>query len=71
MYNNQNNALAEQKTFMLPAAIPEGEFTKEELAEDMDGLQMSFPRSRFRQAAHCSLRFPLTIRKARIMKKLW
>ena len=38
MYNNQNNALAEQKTFMLPAAIPEGEFTQEELAEDMDGL---------------------------------
>ena len=33
MYNNQNNALAEQKTFMLPAAIPEGEFTQEELAE--------------------------------------
>ena len=32
MYNNQNNALAEQKTFMLPAAIPEGEFTQEELA---------------------------------------
>lgn len=43
MYNTQNNALAEQK-FMLPAAIPEGEFTQEELAEDMDGLQMSFPR---------------------------
>ena len=43
MYNNQNNALAEQK-FMLPAAMPEGEFTQEELAEDMDGLQMSFPR---------------------------
>ena len=29
---------------MLPAAIPEGEFTQEELAEDMEGLQMSFPR---------------------------
>lgn len=43
MYNTQNNALAEQK-FMLPAAMPEGEFTQEELAEDMDGPQMSFPR---------------------------
>jgi len=43
MYNTQNNALAEQK-FILPAAMPEGEFTQEELAEDMDGLQMSFPR---------------------------
>ncbi len=29
---------------MLPAAMPEGEFTQEELAEDMEGLQMSFPR---------------------------
>lgn len=44
MYNNQNNALAEQEKFMLPAAMPEGEFTQEELAEDMEGLQMSFPR---------------------------
>ncbi len=44
MYNTQNNALAEQEKFMLPAAMPEGEFTQEELAEDMDGLQMSFPR---------------------------
>lgn len=43
MYNTQNNALAEQK-FMLSATMPEGEFTQEELAEDMDGLQMSFPR---------------------------
>ncbi len=44
MYNNQNNALAEQKPFMLPSAIPEGEFTQEELAEDMEGIGMSFPR---------------------------
>ena len=44
MYNTQNNAWAEQDRFMLPAARPEGEFTQEELAEDMDGLQMSFPR---------------------------
>ena len=33
MYNTQNNALAEQEKFMLPAAMPEGEFTQEELAE--------------------------------------
>ena len=33
MNNTQNNALAGQETFMLPAAIPEGDFTQEELAE--------------------------------------
>lgn len=44
MYNNQNNTLVEQERFMLPAAMPEAEFTQEELAEDMEGLQISFPR---------------------------
>ena len=44
MYNNQNNTLVEQERFMLPTAMPEAEFTQEELAEDMDGLQISFPR---------------------------
>ena len=29
---------------MLPTAMPEAEFTQEELAEDMEGLQISFPR---------------------------
>jgi len=46
MYN-QNTALMEQETkkFMLPAmAETAGAFTSEELAEDMDGIQMSFPR---------------------------
>ena len=58
MYNNQNNALAEQKTFMLPAAIPEGEFTQEELAEDMDGLQMSFPRIKIPAGGGLVFEFP-------------
>ncbi len=44
MYNNQNNTLVEQERFMLPTAMPEAEFTQEELAEDMEGLQISFPR---------------------------
>ena len=42
--NNQNTNLAEPKKFILPADMPEGDFTQEELAEDMEGLQMSFPR---------------------------
>lgn len=44
MYN-QNNAMMEQEKFMLPTVtVAEGDFTSEEIAEDMDGLQMSFPR---------------------------
>lgn len=42
MYN-ENNALMEQEKFLLPA-LAECDFSQEELAEDMDGLQMSFPR---------------------------
>lgn len=39
------NTLMEQETFILPAMLEGGgEFTSEELAEDMDGLSMSFQR---------------------------
>lgn len=43
MYNQNNTALVENKTFMLPDMV-ESDFTAEELAADMDGLQMSFQR---------------------------
>lgn len=44
MYN-QNNAMMEREKFMLPAVtVSESDFTTEEIAEDMEGLQMSFPR---------------------------
>lgn len=42
MYND-NNALVAQEKFLLPAMV-EGDFSQEELSEDMDGLQMSFQR---------------------------
>lgn len=42
MYN-QNNAMTAQDEFLLPSLV-EGDFTSEELTEDMDGLQMNFPR---------------------------
>ena len=42
MYN-QNSDLMKQEKFMLPTMI-EGDFSAEELAEDADGLQMSFQR---------------------------
>ena len=43
MYNNNENAMVEKKNFMLPEML-EGEFTSEELADDYDGLQLSFQR---------------------------
>lgn len=41
-YQNEN-AMTEMNHFTLPAMV-EGEFSSEELAEDMDGLQLSFQR---------------------------
>ncbi|RFZ77607.1 hypothetical protein DS742_17480 [Lacrimispora amygdalina] len=41
--NNENTALKVQEKFLLPAMM-EGDFSQEELSEDMDGLQMSFQR---------------------------
>lgn len=45
MMNNENTALMEmeQEKFMLPA-MAEGDFSQDELSEDMAGMQMSFQR---------------------------
>lgn len=42
MYN-QNESLMNHENFLLPAMV-ENDFTPEELAEDMEGIQMSFQR---------------------------
>lgn len=47
--NNQNSAMMNQNltpdmSFMLPAMVESNDFTAEELAEDMEGLSMSFTR---------------------------
>ena len=51
--------------FELPE-IGETEFSNEELAEDMDGLTMSFPRIKIPAAECCSSRFPTAIRSIQI-----
>lgn len=43
MYNDQNTALTEKTRFVLPEMV-EGDFSNEELAEEMDGVQMQLPR---------------------------
>lgn len=41
---NQNTNPTEQQQFLLPTVAMDSDFTAEELAEDMDGMQMNFPR---------------------------
>ena len=41
---NNNTALAEREPFLLPDMPADGEFSQEELNEDMEGLQLSFQR---------------------------
>lgn len=41
--NNQNTELITQEDFMLPVMV-QSDFSTDELADDMDGIQMSFPR---------------------------
>ena len=41
--NNQNTELMTQNDFLLPTMI-QSDFSADELADDMDGIQMSFPR---------------------------
>ena len=42
-YNN-NEALVEMRNFRLPSVMDGADFSNEDLAEDMDGLQLSFQR---------------------------
>ena len=41
---NQNINPTGQQQFLLPAMTMDSDFTAEELAEDMEGMQMNFPR---------------------------
>ena len=43
-YNNEN-AMVEQKNFTLPVMVEAGDFSSEDLAEDYDGLHLSFQRT--------------------------
>ena len=43
MNYEQSTAMTTREPFLLPA-MAEGEFSQEELAEDMEGMQMSFQR---------------------------
>lgn len=69
MYN-QNSDLMKQEKFTLPT-MTESDFSAEELAEDADGLQMSFQRVKIPAGAHSSLRCHPMIRTILTMKKLW
>ena len=66
MYN-QNSDLMKQEKFMLPTMI-EGDFSAEELAEDADGLQMSFQRVKIPAG---NLRCRPMIRTIPTMKRIW
>ena len=67
MYN-QNSDLMKQEKFMLPTMI-EGDFSAEELAEDADGLQISFQRVKI--PAGGTLQCRPMIRTIPTMKRLW
>ncbi len=41
--NNQNTTLMTQEDFLLPSMV-QGTFSNDDLADDMDGIQMSFPK---------------------------
>ena len=69
MYEQNTSMVAanEQNKFLLPAMV-EGDFSRDEIAEDADGLQMmSFQRVKI----PCSLKFPRKIPTIRIIPGRW
>lgn len=73
MYEQNTSMVAanEQNKFLLPAMV-EGDFSRDEIAEDADGLQMmSFQRVKIPAGAPCSLKFPRKIPTIRIIPGRW
>ena len=63
MYEQNTSMVAanEQNKFLLPAMV-EGDFSRDEIAEDADGLQMmSFQRVKIPAGGACSSKFPRKI----------
>ena len=44
MSNQNNTTLVERTPFLLPDMVDSSDFSQEELAEDMDGLNLGFQR---------------------------
>ena len=57
-----NEALAERTAFIIPK-VSDSKFSSAELADDMDGLQLSFQC--------CSLNCPARTRRIRTMCRRW
>ncbi|MFR2851800.1 MAG: hypothetical protein ACLTD4_09000 [Hungatella sp.] len=70
MYNQNTTALMENEKFVLPAMV-ESEFSSEELAEDMDGLQMSFQRVKIPAGGTIRFELPSDDPKTRLCENRW
>lgn len=56
--NTQETAMMERTPFMLPDVAAETEFSREELAEDMDGLQLGFQRVKIPSGGQLQFELP-------------
>ncbi len=56
--NTQETTLMKRTPFMLPDAAGDSEFSREELAEDMDGLQMGFQRVKIPSGGQIQFELP-------------
>ena len=56
--NNQETTLMERAPFMLPDVVSETEFSQDELAEDMDGLQLGFQRVKIPSGGQVQFELP-------------
>ena len=56
--NNQETTLMERAPFLLPDVVSETEFSQDELAEDMDGLQLGFQRVKIPSGGQVQFEIP-------------
>lgn len=58
MNNQMNTALTERDTFLLPDVATTADFSQEELAEDMDGLNIGFQRIKIPSGGQLQFEIP-------------
>jgi len=58
MNTQVNTALAERETFLIPDVVTGGDFSQEELAEDMDGLNIGFQRIKIPSGGQLQFEIP-------------
>ena len=71
MYEQTNTMMETKTTFQIPQLLDGDDFTSEDLADDMEGLRLSFTRIKIPGGGHLQFEIPSGNRMCRTMRPIW